>query len=380
MGLSRLAALHGVATSYSPSAEVTVTVPDDTVVAVLGALGVDATTPEAVRESLAAAESAARSRLLPPTLVVWTGEPLPAPLTALPPGTTLEIALEDPAQAPPPRMRVPVDRPDPAVSPWGAAGRTDPADTEGTGRPRSRLVGRAAARGAPAGRTGARRPDGDRHARRRPAPGTPPARPRPRLPRPALLPALRPLLGHGRPRGPRRPRRLVRAHPRRRIRPGQPAARRRARPPHRPVPVPPLLAPLPRPRASAHRVHSRVRARAGPGHPRRPAAGRRDAQRHRPQQGRPDRPRRRLGPQAPGARTGPAGPPHPRPPRRLLRLPGRAGAGPGGPRPVVRPRRGARLRLALLARRAARPPLRGDRPRPRRAAGPGRPPLPASPG
>ncbi|MFJ4743848.1 4-alpha-glucanotransferase [Streptomyces sp. NPDC088775] len=135
MGLSRLAALHGVATSYSPSAEVTVTVPDDTVVAVLGALGVDATTPEAVRESLAAAESAARSRLLPPTLVVWTGEPLPAPLTALPPGTTLEIALEDPGQAPPPRMRVPVDRPDPAVSPWGAAGRTDPADAEGTGVP-----------------------------------------------------------------------------------------------------------------------------------------------------------------------------------------------------------------------------------------------------
>ncbi|MDV9202822.1 4-alpha-glucanotransferase, partial [Streptomyces sp. Wh19] len=73
MGLSRLAALHGVATSYSPSADTTVSVPDDTVVAVLAALGVDAATPEAVRESLAAAESAARSRLLPPTLVVWTG-------------------------------------------------------------------------------------------------------------------------------------------------------------------------------------------------------------------------------------------------------------------------------------------------------------------
>ncbi|MFD4760129.1 4-alpha-glucanotransferase [Streptomyces sp. NPDC058439] len=116
MGLSRLAALHGVATSYSPSADVTVSVADDTVVAVLAALGVDAATPEAVRESLAAAESSARSRLLPPTLVVWTGEPLPPALAALPPGTTLDIGLEDPGARPLPRMCVPAGRPDPAVS------------------------------------------------------------------------------------------------------------------------------------------------------------------------------------------------------------------------------------------------------------------------
>ncbi|MGY3064416.1 4-alpha-glucanotransferase [Streptomyces sp. TE3672] len=134
MGLSRLAALHGVATSYSPSADATVSVPDDTVVAVLAALGVDAATPEAVRESLAAAESAARSRLLPPTLVVWTGEPLPAALTGLPPGTTLEIHLEDPGSDPPPRMRIPADRPDPAVSARCAAGgRTDPGGGRGAG-------------------------------------------------------------------------------------------------------------------------------------------------------------------------------------------------------------------------------------------------------
>ncbi|MET8126759.1 4-alpha-glucanotransferase [Streptomyces sp. NPDC005065] len=117
MGLSRLAALHGVATSYAPSADVTVSVPDDTVIAVLAALGVNAATPEAVQESLAAAESVAASRLLPPTLVVWTGEPLPAALTALRPGTTLEIEPGDAAGSPPPpRMRVPSGRPDPAVS------------------------------------------------------------------------------------------------------------------------------------------------------------------------------------------------------------------------------------------------------------------------
>ncbi|MFD7948882.1 4-alpha-glucanotransferase, partial [Streptomyces sp. NPDC059744] len=122
MGLSRLAALHGVATSYAPSADVTVSVPDDTVVAVLAALGVDAATPEAVRESLAAAEAVTASRLLPPTLVVWSGEPLPPALTALRPGTTLEIEPEDAVgSCPTPRMRVPSGRPDPAV--WASAGQ-----------------------------------------------------------------------------------------------------------------------------------------------------------------------------------------------------------------------------------------------------------------
>ncbi|WP_018487203.1 MULTISPECIES: 4-alpha-glucanotransferase [unclassified Streptomyces] len=92
MGLSRLAALHGVATSYSPSPDVTVSVPDDTVIAVLAALGVDAGTPEAVRRSLVAAES--RSRLLPPTVVVWAGEPLPPALTGLPPGSAVRVEPE----------------------------------------------------------------------------------------------------------------------------------------------------------------------------------------------------------------------------------------------------------------------------------------------
>ncbi|MFC8535240.1 4-alpha-glucanotransferase [Streptomyces sp. NPDC057249] len=116
MGLSRLAALHGVATSFSPSAGVTEPVPETTVVAVLGALGVDATTPEAVRDALAAAESAARTRLLPDTLVVWSGEPLPPALTGLPPGTELTVRLEESdEQAEPARMRVPAGEPGPDV-------------------------------------------------------------------------------------------------------------------------------------------------------------------------------------------------------------------------------------------------------------------------
>ncbi|MFF1463490.1 4-alpha-glucanotransferase [Streptomyces sp. NPDC058330] len=111
MGLSRLAALHGVATSFSPSAGVTVPVPDSTVTAVLTALGVDTGTPAEVGRSLSAAESAAASRLLPPTVVVWSGEPLPAALAALPPDAELTVEPERPpgaTEAPPQlRMRVP---------------------------------------------------------------------------------------------------------------------------------------------------------------------------------------------------------------------------------------------------------------------------------
>ncbi|MGW0787384.1 4-alpha-glucanotransferase [Streptomyces sp. NPDC002911] len=108
MGLSRLAALHGVATSFSPSADVTVSVPDDTVTSVLAALGVAAATPAEVRRSLDAAESAATSRLLPLTVVAWSGEPLPAALTALPPGAALTVDPEPGTTgAPSPlRMRV----------------------------------------------------------------------------------------------------------------------------------------------------------------------------------------------------------------------------------------------------------------------------------
>ncbi|MFJ2441391.1 MULTISPECIES: 4-alpha-glucanotransferase [unclassified Streptomyces] len=99
MGLARLAELHGVATAYSPSPGTRVQVPDTTVVAVLAALGVDASGPAAVDEALARAESAAARRLLPPSLVLWTtpdGAPpaLPPALAALAPGVTLRVEPE----------------------------------------------------------------------------------------------------------------------------------------------------------------------------------------------------------------------------------------------------------------------------------------------
>ncbi|MGW6539287.1 4-alpha-glucanotransferase [Streptomyces sp. NPDC055051] len=95
MTLARLAARHGVATAFSPSEGVTVPVPEATVVAVLGALGVDATTPEAVAAALGAAERADRERLLPPTLVRHTGDGPPAPPAGLPEGTLLRVTTED---------------------------------------------------------------------------------------------------------------------------------------------------------------------------------------------------------------------------------------------------------------------------------------------
>lgn len=91
--LSRLAALHGVATSYSPSPDRTVAVSDTAIVAALAALDVDASTPQAVRAALVARERELRERLLPPTVVCWGGQ-APGALAGLPEGTRLRIETE----------------------------------------------------------------------------------------------------------------------------------------------------------------------------------------------------------------------------------------------------------------------------------------------
>ncbi|MEU4996398.1 4-alpha-glucanotransferase [Streptomyces sp. NPDC021622] len=94
-GLSRLAACHGVATSYSPSPDRTVPAADAAVVAALAALDVDASTPEAIRDALTAYETGRRARLLPPTVVVWQGGPEQAePWAGLPGGTRMAVRTE----------------------------------------------------------------------------------------------------------------------------------------------------------------------------------------------------------------------------------------------------------------------------------------------
>jgi 4-alpha-glucanotransferase len=95
--LAELAAAFGVATSYRDSAERTVEVGADVVVDVLAALDVDASSPEAVREALAARRS--RSGL-PPTVVAPTDLELPGPgeLT-LEDGTVRSVSSLDAAAA-----------------------------------------------------------------------------------------------------------------------------------------------------------------------------------------------------------------------------------------------------------------------------------------
>ncbi|MFF3329504.1 4-alpha-glucanotransferase [Streptomyces sp. NPDC002888] len=107
--LSRLAELHGVAASYRPSPDRTVTASAAAVVRALAALGVDAGTPEATRAALADRERELSERLLPPTVVRWSGAAAPAApaglgvpvvpagpavLAALPEGTLLRVETE----------------------------------------------------------------------------------------------------------------------------------------------------------------------------------------------------------------------------------------------------------------------------------------------
>ncbi|MEU6814981.1 4-alpha-glucanotransferase [Streptomyces sp. NPDC046860] len=103
--LRALAELHGVATSYSPSPDVTVAVPAAAVIAALAALDVDASTPDAVRAALAERERELRDRLLPPTVVRWTG--LPAAPTA--PGPETPVGTPDPFDVLPPGTEVRID-------------------------------------------------------------------------------------------------------------------------------------------------------------------------------------------------------------------------------------------------------------------------------
>ncbi|KUN29037.1 4-alpha-glucanotransferase [Streptomyces antibioticus] len=88
--LSRLAGLHGVATSYSPAPDRTVAASAAAVTRTLTALGVDTADPAA---ALAARERELSARLLPPTVVCWSGTPSAA-LDALPDGTRLRITTE----------------------------------------------------------------------------------------------------------------------------------------------------------------------------------------------------------------------------------------------------------------------------------------------
>ncbi|WP_217207235.1 4-alpha-glucanotransferase [Streptomyces sp. AC550_RSS872] len=115
--LSLLAELHGVATSYQPSADRTVTASAAALTRALAALGIDTSTPDTVAAALAARERELGERLLPPTAVCWSGTE-PEALAALPVGTRLHIETEqgetrdDPGQLPPGVHRLTATAPD----------------------------------------------------------------------------------------------------------------------------------------------------------------------------------------------------------------------------------------------------------------------------
>jgi len=86
--LVELAHAHGVATQYEGSDRTPVVVDEELVVAVLGMLDVDATTPAAIRAALEAAHDRDRLAGLPPTVVVVEG-------TARSLGVAARVELED---------------------------------------------------------------------------------------------------------------------------------------------------------------------------------------------------------------------------------------------------------------------------------------------
>ncbi|BBX67563.1 4-alpha-glucanotransferase [Mycolicibacterium psychrotolerans] len=103
--LRRLAAAHGVATSYRNERREPVNVDADVVIRVLGLLEVEARTEEQRRAELIRLEERSRAGVLPPTLAVrLTGQPRPVPQAAMlvaEDGSRIEVRDEIPADLAP---------------------------------------------------------------------------------------------------------------------------------------------------------------------------------------------------------------------------------------------------------------------------------------
>jgi 4-alpha-glucanotransferase len=90
--LERLAAAHGVATSYDNWAHELVTVAESAVVAALAALDVDASSPASVTAALRDVDEAPWARVLPPVVVVTEGGAVVVRTASAP---SVEVLLED---------------------------------------------------------------------------------------------------------------------------------------------------------------------------------------------------------------------------------------------------------------------------------------------
>ncbi|WP_050370962.1 4-alpha-glucanotransferase [Streptomyces acidiscabies] len=89
--LAQLAELYGVAPSFSPGPGRVVEASDTALVRVLGALGVEAGSPEAVREAIRERRRAVGERVVAPTLVQWVGGAAPE----LPEGSVVRVVTEE---------------------------------------------------------------------------------------------------------------------------------------------------------------------------------------------------------------------------------------------------------------------------------------------
>ena len=101
--LVELAHLHQVATEYEGSDRTTVVVDDELVVAVLGMLDVDATSPDAIRAALESARRRQASTSLPPTIVLLAGQSRDLGIAArieLEDGSSIEVEGEVPGDLP----------------------------------------------------------------------------------------------------------------------------------------------------------------------------------------------------------------------------------------------------------------------------------------
>ena len=106
--LAALAHAHGVATSYTTDRGVRVEVSAGTLIAVLAACGVDASTPEKGGEALTAHERRAAHRLLPPCVVMRRPGAVRLDRLGLPPEAEAHVQLEGGAGTVSPAGPVPV--------------------------------------------------------------------------------------------------------------------------------------------------------------------------------------------------------------------------------------------------------------------------------
>ncbi|OZG61827.1 4-alpha-glucanotransferase [Bifidobacterium lemurum] len=94
--LIRLAKACGVATSYIDQVGDYVENTDEALIGVLKALGIDASSPESILNSLDHVEQAASERPLPPTIVAHVGEPRSVTVNRAAEAATITLTLESP--------------------------------------------------------------------------------------------------------------------------------------------------------------------------------------------------------------------------------------------------------------------------------------------